>query len=112
VRHALEIRYEELVRDPEAVLRRVCAFVALPFDRAMLEYHRRAPERLAEHEAHAQVSREQRLRQQEATTHPPDVARIGRWKSALSADDVARFEAVAGSLLAELGYACYTPRAP
>ncbi|KAA0274947.1 MAG: sulfotransferase, partial [Acidobacteria bacterium] len=44
----LEIRYEDLVGDTEATLRLICELVELDFDPAMLEYHRRAPGRLAE----------------------------------------------------------------
>jgi len=104
VRHMLEVRYEELVREPEAVLRRICSFVELPFDGAMLDYHRRAPERLAEHEARPQVTKEQRLKQQEAATRPPDPSLIGRWRRDLTREDAARFDHVAGALLRELGY--------
>ena len=46
--HYLEIRYEALVREPEATLREVCDFIDLAWDPAMLEYHRRSEERLAE----------------------------------------------------------------
>jgi hypothetical protein len=104
VRHVLEIRYEGLVERPDPVLRRICGFVELPFDAVMLDYHRRAPERLAEHEARPEVTKEQRLRQQEFTTKPPERSRIGRWKTELSPNDLARFERVAGDMLDELGY--------
>jgi acyl transferase domain-containing protein len=32
-----QVRYEDLVRDPETVLRAVCAFLALPFEEALLQ---------------------------------------------------------------------------
>ena len=35
----LSVSYEALVADPEAVLREVCAFVGVEFDRGMLAYH-------------------------------------------------------------------------
>ena len=37
-----EIRYEDLLSDPEAVLRSLCTFVELPYDPVMLTYHRQA----------------------------------------------------------------------
>src|SRR5439155_11045550 len=46
--HYLEARYEDLVTDPEPTLRRVCEFVELDYDPAMLSYHERAEERLSE----------------------------------------------------------------
>ena len=44
----VEARYEDLVRDPEPVLRRICEFVDLPWDDGVLSYHERAAERLQE----------------------------------------------------------------
>ena len=46
--HYMEIRYEDLILDTEPVLRRVCEFIELPWDDAMLNYHERSAERLKE----------------------------------------------------------------
>jgi hypothetical protein len=89
-----EVRYEDLVAGPEPALRRFCRAAALPFDPAMLDHRDRA----------AEVVR--------TTSHPsyhrhlagpvrPDVR---AWRRELSEEDVARFELVAGDVLAELGY--------
>ena len=40
--HYLEVRYEDLVADTEATLRRVCEFLELPFDPAMVDPPERA----------------------------------------------------------------------
>ena len=37
-----EVRYEDLVADPDTVLRSLCEFIDLPFDPSMLRYHERA----------------------------------------------------------------------
>jgi hypothetical protein len=42
----IETRYEDLVRDPEPALRRICEFAELDWDAAMLSYYERAGERL------------------------------------------------------------------
>jgi hypothetical protein len=68
-----EIRYEELIADPEQTLRDVCAFLDLPFDRGVAAL-------------------------------PPTAERAGRWRTELTSDEAAEIEAVAGDLLAELGY--------
>ena len=44
----MEARYEDLVADPEPVLRRIAEFVDLPWDEAMLAYHQHAQERMRE----------------------------------------------------------------
>jgi hypothetical protein len=73
-------------------------------------YHLRAAERLGEHKGRSApdgtplLSREQRLAQQERTTRSPDPSLVAGWKEAMSPEDRARFQAVAGDLLLELGY--------
>ena len=48
VDHYTEARYEDLVDDPEPVLREICVFVSLPYEKGMLSYHERANERMSE----------------------------------------------------------------
>jgi hypothetical protein len=108
--HYLEVRYEELVSRTEEVLRLVCDFLQLSFDPAMLHYFERTPERLQEHRERTRtdgqivVTREQRFKQQQNTTRPPDASRIFAWKQDMSSEEQAKFTAVAGDLLRELGY--------
>jgi Sulfotransferase family len=109
----LEIRYEDLVLDTEPTLRRVCEFIALDFDPAMLDYHERAGDRLseisrdlpdAEGKRKGVVAGEHRLRVHAKAKEPPDRARITSWKEQLSASDQRACEEAAGELLADLGY--------
>jgi hypothetical protein len=107
----LEVRYEDLVGDPEGTLRRICAFIELPYDAAMLDYHRRAAERLTEMDRDLGSGEngpvrtgDERLAGHAMTTEPPSTDRCGRWRDEMSADDEAEFERVAGGLLADLGY--------
>lgn len=110
VRNYLEVRYEDLLRDPAIVLGRIAAFTDLPFHDAMLRHHEFAAERLAEHGERRRpdqsivVTREQRAAQQRTTRGPLDDRWIGGWREKLSADEQARYLSVAGELLAELGY--------
>jgi hypothetical protein len=89
-----EIRYEDLVEDPESSLRSLCDFVALPFDRGMLSYHRRADD-LMVNLSHRQYH--QRL-------HLPPTRGLRDWRRDMRSEDVLLFEALAGKTLAELGY--------
>ncbi len=108
--HYLELRYEDLIERPERELRRLCAFLELEFEPAMLRYYERTPERLAEHlerrgaDGGLVVSQADRRAQQEATTRPPDRSQIGTWQQRMTPADAARFEAIAGDLLREYGY--------
>jgi hypothetical protein len=108
--HYREVRYEQLVDDPEATLRELCDFLELPFDGAMLRAHEHAPERLGEVASIKAAGGVHRLpdgdlRPFELTLHPPDAGRAEAWRNELTGDEVARFEAIAGSALAARGYA-------
>jgi len=109
--HYTEIRYEDLILDTEPVLRRVAEFIDLPWDEAMLSYHERSGERLQEM-ARAlpgdgrakELSVERRLATHAMTTKPPSADRVARWRTQMSAEQRADFEAVAAELLEQLGY--------
>jgi hypothetical protein len=88
-----EIRYEDLVAEPESVLTDVCSFLGLTFEPKMLEYHERADELLdgLRFTHHVQGIR-----------RPPAAARD--WRTDMPDHEVQLFEALAGDLLDELGY--------
>ena len=69
-----EVRYEELVSQPEATLRPLFAFLGEPWAASMLEQK------------------------------PIFSTSVGRWRSELSAAEVAEMEAVAGQTMRALGY--------
>lgn len=85
----LEVRYEDLVAEPEARLRQVCGFLGLGWEPAMLDYHRSVDvARLADHPRLAE---------------PPSVG-LRRWREEMAPGDQELFEAIAGGTLSVLGY--------
>lgn len=104
-----EFRYEDLVADPEPVLREICSLAELEWDDAVLNYRKGAAERVAEINrdltggSGPHVTAEQRAAHQSAVSEPLDPDRPG-WREKMSAADVATFEGVAGGMLRELGY--------
>jgi sulfotransferase family protein len=107
----LEIRYEDLVRDTENILRRICAFIDLPWDPIMLDYPKRVPERLAEmrhdaptHDGRGVLRAEDRVRIFSLVDRPPQSERLERWRTEMTLADREFFESVAGPMLHELGY--------
>lgn len=93
----MDVRYEQLVRDPEPVMRRVCDFLGEDYDPS--------------------VTRPKRPRGSLRAAHLPPVesgpietreelsaSRVELWRSEMRPSDVAMVEAVAGELLNELGY--------
>ena len=89
----LELRFEDLVAGPEAALRGVCAFLRLDYEPGILSYHERAR---PTSESAALLAR------------PPGPARSS-WETAMDPGDVRQFEAIAGSLLDDLGYVRASP---
>jgi hypothetical protein len=111
VDHYIEVRYEDLVRDPEPELRRIAEFVELPWDERMVRYYEHVDERIAIETPPEEVapdgrvvSTEERKKIMENVSRPPDPSRVDRWKTDMAAEDRAAFEAIAGPRLRELGY--------
>ncbi len=107
----LEVRYEDLVTDTEPTLRRVCVHCELDFQPGMLDYHERAPDRLREMDQslpaeEGKGAREASHRQAKhaLTAAPPQRDKVYAWRTEMTVEDRAAFEAEAGDLLAELGY--------
>lgn len=89
-----EVRYEQLIDDPESAIRDLCSFVDIEFDERMLRYYERS---------------EQLYPGRETPTHHRNLARpptkgMRDWRKEMSAGQVAMFEAIAGDLVTELGY--------
>jgi len=106
----LEVRYEELVAEPEKTLRTVCKNLQLTYAPVMLDYYRSADARMAEYvapfgpvESRPKTAEPYRLIHAR-TVLPPDPSRIGRWRAELPEADQTRYDAIAGPLLKELGY--------
>jgi Sulfotransferase family len=85
-----ELRYDDLVCQPEDECRKLCAFLGLPFGSAMLRFHE------------GKVRHEPGLDAKKAWL--PITPGLRDWRTQLPPADLERFEAVAGPLLDELGY--------
>lgn len=89
-----EVRYEDLVAEPETVIRSLCPFLDLPFEESMLRYFERAEEVMA-----GSRDRDKHKRLALPPTHG-----LRDWRTQMDARDLATFDALAGNLLHELGY--------
>lgn len=90
-----ELRYEDLVADPAAAMRRLCEAASLRFEPEMLDHTR--SDNLLRDRHH------DRARQ-------PVQPSPRRWQDELSPDDLAVIELVAGRLMDEVGYRRVTGR--
>jgi hypothetical protein len=91
-----ETRYEDLVAEPERVVREICAFARLPYEPSMLAYAGTVDVSAKPHQ--------QRLRS--ALT-----AGVRDWRQELPEHEARAFERIAGDLLAQLGYELLDPPA-
>lgn len=111
----IEVQFEDLVINTERELRRICEFVEVDFHPDMLGYHETAEKRLQEKaralpRAHGEAqSAEKRLASHAKTFEPPNPDHLGNWRTKMPKEDRAAFEALAGDLLADLGYELDTP---
>jgi hypothetical protein len=87
-----ELRYENLVENPERELPPLCAFLEIDFVPAMAQPHRLGRERIAADTFHAPVRQ------------PPSAVSVGRWQQQMSPADLRLFQRIAGRLLARLDY--------
>lgn len=87
-----EVRYEDLLHDPEAVLRELCAFLGLDFSPQMLHYASRGRDVVREYPAlHKHVVQ-------------PPIKGIRNWQVEMSERDQQLFEALAGDVLRKYRY--------
>ncbi|MEA2447809.1 MAG: hypothetical protein QOK47_1446 [Actinomycetota bacterium] len=88
----LEIRYEELAENNEAVVKEICDFLDIEFDPKMFDEGERAKG------AHDRAQRFNPHVTGEA------IAKTRAWQEDMPAEQIEVFEAVAGDVLSELGY--------
>lgn len=107
----IEVRYEDLVRDPEPELRRICELIDLDWNDWMVRYYEHVDERIAIETPPQEVapdgrvvSTEERKKIMENVSRPPDPERIERWRTDMDRAERETFEAIAGPRLRELGY--------
>lgn len=90
----LEIRYEDLVRQPEKMLRKICDFIDESYDSAMLNYSEKAEG----------VVPADSLKWHRNSIKPPDPSRLDKWKTGLARAERIIFEQLAGDTLDLFGY--------
>lgn len=86
----MELRYEDLVSNPEENMHDVCEFLGIDFSRDMIEYHK------------GKAKSDQRLSAKKAWLAPK--AGLRDWKTMMVADQIELFEALAGEALEAFGY--------
>jgi hypothetical protein len=89
-----EVRYEDLLEDPKRVTDRLCQFLELDPDPAVLRYFERG----------AEVAATMRRPEYHKGLSLPPTKGLRDWATTMSDRDVAVFQVLAGDLLGALGY--------
>lgn len=91
----LEIRYEDLVKNPKDTLEVVCAFIGVDYEPTILEYHKRGNQEYSAYykKVHSMLGKS------------PITERIDAWRSTLSKREISLIESLCGETMKELGYA-------
>lgn len=90
----LQLRYEDLVADPEATVRRICDFLEEKFEPGMLHWQERIDELVPEREAGIHGKLRDDI----------DAASAHRWKRSMTFREVFVCESIMGDHLRSLGY--------
>jgi hypothetical protein len=90
----LELRYEDLVAEPEQELRRICEHASLPWEDGMLD--------------HTRVSDTANMPEHRNLAQPPTPG-LRDWRSQMSRDGALAFEQVAGDVLRSSGFELLEP---
>ena len=90
----LELRYEDLVRQPSEILQQICRFLEEPFEPQMLAYYT----------VDKPLVEEDRQQFHRLLSHAPDASRAYAWQREMPSADIQTFERLAGSTLMRYGY--------
>lgn len=91
--HQFSLRYEDFSADPGHWLKALCGWMDIPYDERMLEFS-------ANSVSHSAGGNPTRFKLAEEGIRPVD----DRWRTKLTAENISKFEALAGSVNRQLGY--------
>lgn len=89
------VHFEELIRDPETVMKNLCVFLDLDFDPEILNYHQRIGNYFKEEGFNAL---------HKSLQTPFDLSKIGEWERELPRNQAIRCEVLSGSFPKKIGY--------
>lgn len=101
----MEVKYEDLVSQPEPVLKSICRFLNLPFEAQMLEYDQQVKKDLKQQEALLGDTVKQHLSLlHEGLTQKPNTDKVGHWRTGLSEKEYNMVWSVCGKTASDIGY--------
>lgn len=86
-----EVRYEDLVRKPENVLKDITSFIGVAWEENMLSYWKTSEDYIGRHHS-------------ELIFKPPTTDSVGKWKNGLTDEEINIFETIAHGFLSQYNY--------
>lgn len=93
----MTVRFEDLVLDTEPTLERICCFLGVPYDEAMLRYNKMVDEKIPAN----------RRWLWPAISQPPQPSKVGQWRRQMTRSQRIVFESIANQALKDWGYDAY-----
>lgn len=90
-----EVRYEDLVFEPEKSIREICRFLEVDYDGAMLDFHK----------VESPTRNYLKFPQNVEATQPLSTSRVGRYRESLTAEEIENVEQRLRSHMEHYGYA-------
>lgn len=87
----IEIRYEDLVSEPENTLNRICTFLQVEYEPTMLNFWRTSDQFIGSHHS-------------DLIFKPVSLNSVEKWKNKLTEKEISYYESIAGPVLLSLGY--------
>jgi hypothetical protein len=101
----LDVKYEDLVSSPEEELKKICAFLDLPYREIMLSYHEFAKKEIPKFmEGASTTAQEVVTLLHEGLKEKPNTAKVGFWKENLKEEEVNLIWSICGKTAEQIGY--------
>jgi sulfotransferase family protein len=99
----LEIKYEDLVSNPEMELKKICSFIEIPYNSTMLNYNELINREMSETSINKNSLKEFTLFHK-GLTQKTSTDKIGIWKQGLKPEEANLIWSVCGELAEKIGY--------
>lgn len=93
--HAYEVYYEKLVSSPEEEIKRICDYLNIPFNEAMLSFYKQDLTIYSRETDHLSMNRIRK---------PIDSSKVGRWEKDVNKKQLEEFYSVARDAMIKFGY--------